>query len=299
MSYGCLHIRENSTMESNQDTAVKRWWSENPFTYKRDVGVGIQDETDLKFFVKCESKLRRHGPTYQMPNAPLLSNFFSYEDIKNKKILDIAVGTGVTLVEFSRQGCISTGIDISPTAVDMTKKNLRLRKLKAEVYEMDAQEMTFESNTFDFVCAQGCLMHMPNTQKAVDEIYRVLKPGSKVHAWVYNKGFYYWFNILLIRGFFQGYIFKFKFDLTRLTSRFSDGASIGGNPHTKFHNASEARQYFTKAGFNNVKASIVYNPEEFHAFPTKRYSFGKFLGPKIKKFIGKFSGLGLVISAEK
>ena len=278
---------------------VKEWWSNNPFTYAKDDGVGLQKNQTLDFFNKCESKIRRHGPTYQDPDKPLLSNFFSYKNLKDKKVLDIASGTGVILVEFARQGAISTGIDISLTAVEMSNKNLKLRGLKGECIEMDAQNMTFNSNTFDFVCAQGCLMHMPDMQKAVEEIYRVLKPNCKVHSWIYHKGWYYWFNIIFLRGIVLGYLFKFKFDTIKLTSRFSDGAVKDGNPYTKFHNISEAKNYFTKAGFKNVNARIIYNPMEFLAFPTKKFPFGKFLKPKIKKFIGKYSGLGLVISATK
>ena len=291
----------NSKKNSYKDLTfqVKNWWSKNPFTYAKEDGVGIKVNYDLAFFEKCESKFRRHGVAYQKPGDPLMSNFINFKDLVGKKILDIAIGTGVTLVEFCRQGAIATGIDITDTAVDMSKENLKLRKLDGTVLQMDAQDMSFKNNEFNFVCAHGCLMHMPNMQKAVDEIYRILKPHGKVHAWVYHKGWYYWFNVLFIRGILQGYLFRYKFNLLKMTSRFSDGASNNGNPHTKFLSLKEAKEYFKKSGFKNINAYIVYNEIEFNSFPSKRFSIGRFMSEKLKQRIGKNTGLGLVISAVK
>ena len=55
--------------------------------------------------------------------------------IKSKRVLDIACGTGVLTVEFARQNCITTAIDLTPYAIKTTKKNLSLRGLKAEAFE--------------------------------------------------------------------------------------------------------------------------------------------------------------------
>ena len=280
---------------------VHTWWEENPFTYKRETGVGLvaTDDLTIEFFDKCEKKLRRHGPTYQDPGKPLLSNLFDYKKIRGNKVLDIASGTGVTTVEFARQGCQTTAIDITSIAVEMTKKNLGLRGLDADVYQMDAQHLDFDRNTFDFVCAHGCLMHMPDTQKAVNEIHRVLKSKGTVYAWMYHKGFYYWFGILFLRGLLKCELFKYKFSFVRLTSRYSDGAHNNGNPHTKFSSKKETTRYFRDAGFSKVNSMVVFNPIEFNSFPSKRFSFGQYLPITIKSIVGKVMGLGIVITAEK
>ena len=44
----------------------------------------------------------------------------------------------------------------------------------------DAHDLKVESGTFNFVLCTEMLEHMYNPQKAVDEIYRVLKPGGTV-----------------------------------------------------------------------------------------------------------------------
>ena len=61
----------------------------------------------------------------------------------------------------------------------------------------------------------------------------------------------------------------------------------------------EMKNKFIKAGFQNVKTFVVYNPIEFESFPTKSFSFGQFFPNFIKSFLGKIFGLGLVIIASK
>ena len=143
------------------------------------------------------------------------------------------------------------------------------------------------------------VMHMPNMNKALNEIYRVMKKNSTMHAWIYHKGWYFWFGIVLLRGIFLLRLLKYGFKIKKLTSRYTDGSVIGGNPHTIFHSTNEARKKFKDAGFKNIKTFVVFNPIEFESIPTKKINFFKFLPYKIKKFLGKFFGLGMVISATK
>lgn len=280
---------------------VATWWNKNPFTYNGTKGVGFDQEKiqNLKFFEKIERRFRRHGSSYQMVGKPLLSNFFDYTSLRGKKVLDIATGTGLLTVEFARQGALVTGIDITKFAVLATKSNLSLRNLSGEALQMDAQDLKFKDDVFDFACAHGCLMHMPDTQKAINEIHRVLKKNGKAHAWIYHKGWYYYFGIIFFRGLVLGQLLRYNFNILKLTSRYTDGSSIGGNPHTKFHSSNEAKAYFVKAGFKNIQTKIVYNPSEFQSWPFASFSVGKFLPEFLKRYLGSKWGLGIVISAEK
>ena len=44
----------------------------------------------------------------------------------------------------------------------------------------DAHELEFEADSFDVVTCQTVLIHLENPQKAIEEMYRVVKPGGKV-----------------------------------------------------------------------------------------------------------------------
>lgn len=66
----------------------------------------------------------------------------------------------------------------------------RFRKLKNIIYtttdlispladvKADICELPFESNTYDFIICNHVLEHIPNDTQAMQEVYRVLKPGG-------------------------------------------------------------------------------------------------------------------------
>ena len=280
---------------------VKQWWNDNPFTYLNGQGVSLVSSKlqDREFFENVEKRFRLHHPTLQENTRPLYSNFIDFGLLGNKKILDVACGTGVLTIEFSRMGCETFAIDISPRAVSSTKRNLKLRNLSGNILEMDAQKMYFDSSTFDFVNAHGCLMHMPKIDLAIKEIYRVLKNDSYVYAWVYHKGWYFWFGIIFLRGICKGMLIKYKFNINKLTSRYSDGLEIGGNPNTIFQSKSEAVRRFKEAGFKKVSSKVIFNPNEFKSFPSKKISFGQYMPLSIQKYLARFFGLGLIVIAQK
>ncbi len=45
-------------------------------------------------------------------------------------------------------------------------------------YEVDIQDIPFHDNKFDIIICSHVLGHIPNEAKAIDEIFRVLKPGG-------------------------------------------------------------------------------------------------------------------------
>ena len=143
-------------------------------------------------------------------------------------------------------------------------------------------------------------MHMPDTKKAVQEIHRVLKPGGKVYAWFYHKGWYYWFNTLLFRGIVLGQLPRVKFDTVRLTSRYTDGCHMGGNPHTRFYSGKELREMFRRAGFRDPETAVVYNPKELNSWPFAKIPLGKvlvkILPESLKSSLCKKIGFGIKIT---
>ena len=102
------------------------------------------------------------------------------------KILEIGCGLGYDTFWLRLQKKDVTPIDLSP-------ENAR----EAGGLCMDAEELGFFDNTFDTVYSFGVLHHTPDTQKAIDEIYRVLKPKGKIVIMIYHKGYAYWILKLL------------------------------------------------------------------------------------------------------
>lgn len=300
---------KKSSIASTQE--VERWWDENPFT----LGVATNDyenndlvgripfeKMDKNYFNKIESKFHKHhGSVAQYANKPLLSNLIDFDFIKGKKVLDIAIGSGLHTVTFAKAGAIVTGIDLTQYAVMQTKKNLEVNNLdNVEILQMDAQNMSFKNNTFSLVNAWGCLMHMPDTEKAINEIYRVLKPGGQVLAYMYNRDSWpFWFNIFLLRGILLGGLIRYRGDVDRLTSRYSDGSHKNGNMLTKFFTKKEIRDTFKRNGFKSVEVFPLQIEHEPDHWPMRSFPIFKFLPKRVKSWMSYRWGYGLIIKAKK
>lgn len=306
-----IHMKPNLTNKSDDlNEQIKKWWEQNPFTfgvatndYKRCDLVGRMpiENMDMHYFEEIERKFRKHtGTGIQEIDQPLLSKLIDFSLIKNKDVLDIAVGSGLHLVTFAKAGARVTGIDLTPFAVSQANRNLELRHLQGRVLQMDAQCMKFPENSFNFINAWGCLMHMPDTEKAVKEIYRVLKPGGQVLAYMYNKSSWpFWFNIFFLRGILLGGLIRYKGNIDKLTSRYSDGSHNKGNILTKFITPKKAKEIFKRAGFNEVKALPLDISQEPNHWPMGSFPIFSYLPSKIKAWMSKRWGYGLIIRSKK
>ena len=98
-------------------------------------------------------------------------------------VLDIGTGTGIVAHTISPYVDKVTGIDISS---DMLSHAFEHRTNKEEFLKMDATRLGFEGELFSKVTARMVFHHIINdTQKAMDECYRVLKPGGKM---IFSEG---------------------------------------------------------------------------------------------------------------
>ena len=74
-----------------------------------------------------------------------------------------------------------TGITLSPSQVRRATELAKEQETpNAKFQVMDALEMQFPDNTFDYVWACESGEHMPDKKKYVEEMTRVLKPGGRI-----------------------------------------------------------------------------------------------------------------------
>lgn len=95
-----------------------------------------------------------------------------------QKILFVGVGTGADLELVNYSGLDITAIDYSPDMLEMAKSKFGDSTIK--FLEMDAQNMDFDNESFDYVVASLILSVVPNANKCFQEITRVLKYEGKV-----------------------------------------------------------------------------------------------------------------------
>jgi phosphatidylethanolamine/phosphatidyl-N-methylethanolamine N-methyltransferase len=98
-----------------------------------------------------------------------------------QRILEVGVGTGLSLPHFRADARV-TGIDVSAEMLAKARRRvdrLRLRQVEA-ILEMDAENMTFEDNSFDAVLALYVASVVPNPARFAAEMRRVCRPGGTI-----------------------------------------------------------------------------------------------------------------------
>ena len=103
------------------------------------------------------------------------------------KVLEIGPGMGCDTQLLCEKGFDVTAIDLTPKSVETTKARLTHYNLPTVVMVGNAEKLQFGNETFDAVYSFGVLHHTPDTQKSIDEVYRVLKKGGVALIMLYNR----------------------------------------------------------------------------------------------------------------
>jgi ubiquinone/menaquinone biosynthesis C-methylase UbiE len=100
--------------------------------------------------------------------------------LQGKHLLEIGCGMGYDSLEFLKRGVRVTATDLTPNAVAMTQRHFEIEGVEAEeVRTANALDLPFKDNTYDAVWANGVLHATGDTQGAIQEARRVLKPGGR------------------------------------------------------------------------------------------------------------------------
>lgn len=97
------------------------------------------------------------------------------------RILELGVGTGISLPRYDRQHSI-VGIDLSRDMLDRAEKRVADKKLShvESIEEMDAGDLTFKDQGFDAAMAMFVMTVVPDPDKVLSEMTRVVKPGGRI-----------------------------------------------------------------------------------------------------------------------
>jgi ubiquinone/menaquinone biosynthesis C-methylase UbiE len=115
-------------------------------------------------------------------------------------VLEVGCGLGTDAINFARRGARYTGVDLTEASIDLVRKRFELEGLPATLSVADAEVLPFADDSFDLVYSHGVLHHTPETQRAIDQIHRVLKPGGTAMVMLYHKNSYnYRVNIMILR----------------------------------------------------------------------------------------------------
>jgi SAM-dependent methyltransferase len=97
------------------------------------------------------------------------------------RILCVGLGTGNEVVAALRVAPLLSvsGIDLSSSALAVSRRKLRRLGRKADFQRMDTAALSYADNSFDRVLCLHVLDFVDEAEKAVREIVRVLSPGGR------------------------------------------------------------------------------------------------------------------------
>jgi ubiquinone/menaquinone biosynthesis C-methylase UbiE len=96
------------------------------------------------------------------------------------RFLEAGCGSAANGLNLARLGVDVVGIDFTPSALRMAREAFSERGLSGEFVLGDVRELPFPDESFDFVYAGGVVEHFLETDRAVAEMARVLRPGGRL-----------------------------------------------------------------------------------------------------------------------
>lgn len=95
--------------------------------------------------------------------------------MKGTLLLDVATGPGYVARAAAERGAAVVGVDFSRAMLQRARRNAPA----VEFREADAAELPFADGSFEAVTMNYGLLHLGEPERAVAEIYRVLRPGGR------------------------------------------------------------------------------------------------------------------------
>ncbi len=97
---------------------------------------------------------------------------------EDQNILFVGVGTGADLAQINYKELNITAIDYSTEMLERAEE--KFKDTSIQFLKMDAQDMNFKDNHFDVVVASLVISVVPDANKCIKEMIRVLKPNGKI-----------------------------------------------------------------------------------------------------------------------
>ena len=218
--------------------AVREFWNMAPCG---TLGLS-RPEKSAEFFREIEQR------RYEL--EPFIFQHAEFNRWKGAKVLEIGCGTGTDLLQFLAAGANAFGIDLSNRSVDLAKERLRLFGFdRGRVLVADAESLPFPDGSFDLVYSWGVLHHTPDITKALDEIYRVLRPGGQTRVMLYHRHSLVALQSYVRFGLFRGRPFRSLDEIM---------ATHQESPGTKVYTRGQARDLLRH--FEHVEIRSILTP---------------------------------------
>jgi ubiquinone/menaquinone biosynthesis C-methylase UbiE len=98
----------------------------------------------------------------------------------SRNVLEVAPGPGYCAIELAKLGNYEiVGLDISKTFVEIARANAAKAGMRVDFRQGNVSDMPFGDETFDFIFCRAAFKNFSEPKRALQEMYRVLKPGGQ------------------------------------------------------------------------------------------------------------------------
>jgi SAM-dependent methyltransferase len=146
----------------------------------KDANARYHDEAAASYDSKWGIDL---GPTGQAQvRAKLTKALGTWPDEPFGDAIEIGAGTGYFCLNLLQLGLVqrATGTDISDGMLAALRASAEELGLKVETVRADAEELPLADESFDLAFGHAVLHHLPDLERALGELYRVLRPGGTI-----------------------------------------------------------------------------------------------------------------------
>jgi ubiquinone/menaquinone biosynthesis C-methylase UbiE len=156
---------------------VRRFWEGHPVA-----AAAIPAERGTAQYFAAYDRLREANESLEFSHA-----LHEYRQFKGQTVLDVGCGNGYVLGKYAAEGARAFGVDLTGAGIALCRRRFALQGLSGQFTVGNAEALPFPDEFFDCACSMGVLHHTPAPQAAVDELYRVLKPGGRLIIMMYHR----------------------------------------------------------------------------------------------------------------
>lgn len=113
------------------------------------------------------------------------------DNLEGKLVLEAGCGAGRFTEVLLKKGAILVSSDLS-SAVEVNAENFPVSH-KHLVIQADINDMPFADESFDVVICLGVIQHTTNTEKTIEDLYTLVKPGGSlvIDHYTFDKSYYF------------------------------------------------------------------------------------------------------------